>query len=148
MEENENLASSNKQQPPQQESRLGSLPKPYQIKVITRFWERMAQIYGHRFHSAWGPAANDNGALTDTADLWLQGLGKYSMDEIKNGITQLIDKGLEWPPTLPEFMHLCKPACLAPYHQMATPQLPAPEIDPALVSGELQKIRKLLRCAA
>ena len=107
----------------------------------------MAQIYGHRFHSAWGPAANDNGSLTDTADLWLRGLGKYSMDEIKNGITQLIDKGLEWPPTLPEFMHLCKPACLAPYHQMAK-QLPAPEIDPALVSSELLKIRKLLRRAA
>jgi len=108
----------------------------------------MAQIYGHRFHSAWGPCANDNGTITDTADLWLQGLGKYSMDEIKNGITKLIDKGLEWPPTLPEFMHLCKPERLAPYHQMATPQLPAPEIDPDLVSSELLKIRKLLRCAA
>jgi hypothetical protein len=69
------------------------------------------------------------------------------MDEIKNGITKLIDKGLEWPPTLPEFMHLCKPERLAPYHQMAK-QLPAPEIDPDLVSSELLKIRKLLRCAA
>tara|TARA_R100000656_G_scaffold103546_3_gene75378 strand:+ start:81 stop:521 length:441 start_codon:yes stop_codon:yes gene_type:complete len=146
MEENSVL--SNKQLPPLHESKLASLPKSHQIRVITRFWQRMAQIYGHRFHSAWGSCANDNGTITDTADLWLQGLSKYSMDEIKNGITKLIDKGLEWPPTLPEFMHLCKPERLAPYHQMATPQLPAPEIDPALVSGELHKIRKLLRRAA
>jgi len=139
----ENSQSSNKQQLPLHELRLASLPKQQQIKVITRFWERMTQLYGHRFHSAWGSCANDNGTITDTADLWLQGLGKFSMDEIKNGITRLIEKGMEWPPTLPEFMHLCKPERLAPYHKMAK-QLPPPEVDHAVAIAELRKIRALI----
>ena len=139
----ENSVQSSTQQLPQQEARLGSLPTNVQGKAIMRLWERMTQLYGHRFLSAWGPSVNDNGTITETADLWLQGLGKYSMEEIKIGITKLIEKGMEWPPTLPEFMHLCKPERLAPYHKMAK-QLPPPEVDQAVAITELKKIRALI----
>ncbi len=136
----ENLVQSKEQPQPPHDLRLASQPIEMQKRVINRLWERMTQLYGHRHQSAWGQSVDANGNLTDTADLWLQGLGRYSMDEIKNGITKLIEKGQEWPPTLPEFMHLCKPKRLAPYHRMAQ-ALPAPTVDRSIVMAELKKIR-------
>ncbi len=136
----ENLVQSNKQKPQPQESKLVSLPEEQQIRAITRLWQRMTQLYGHRHLSAWGQCADANGNLTDTAELWLQGLGRFTLSEVGNGVNKMVEKGQEWPPTLPEFMHLCKPKRLAPYHKMAQ-ALPAPTVDRSIVMAELKKIR-------
>ena len=139
----ENLAQSNKQKPPPQESKLGLLPEEQQIRAITRLWQRMTQLWGHRHLSAWGQCADANGNLTDTAELWLQGLSRFTLSEIGNGVNKMVEKGQEWPPTLPEFMQMCKPKRLAPYHKMAK-ALPAPEVDSAIAYAELKKIRALI----
>lgn len=139
----ENSVQSNKQKPPPQESKLVSLPEEQQIRAITRLWQRMTQLWGHRHLSAWGQCADANGNLTDTAELWLQGLGRFTLPEIADGVTEMVEKGQEWPPTLPEFMAMCKPKRLAPYHKMAK-ALPAPEVDRAIAYAELKKIRALI----
>ena len=117
----ENSVQSKKQPQPPHEAKLVSLPEEQQIKAMMRLWERM----------------------TDTAELWLQGLGRFTLSEIGNGVNEMVEKGQEWPPTLPEFMAMCKPKHLAPYHKMAK-ALPAPEVDSAIAHTELAKIRALI----
>jgi|TARA_R100000049_G_C1918710_1_gene64407 hypothetical protein len=138
----ENSVRSKKQPQPPQDLRLASQPIEMQKRAINRLWERMTQLWGHRHQSAWGQSVDANGNLTDTAELWLQGLGKYTLREIADGVTQMVEKGQEWPPTLPEFMQMCKPKRLAPYHKMAA--LPAPAVDSAIAYAELRKIRSIL----
>jgi len=139
----ENSVQLKKQPQPQHEAKLVSLPEEQQIKAMMRLWERMTQLWGHRHQSAWGQSVDANGNLTDTAELWLQGLGRFTLSEIGNGVNKMVEKGQEWPPTLPEFMQMCKPKRLAPYHKMAE-ALPAPEVDSAIAYTELKKIRALL----
>ena len=139
----ENQAQSKKQPQPQHEAKLVSLPEEQQIRAMMRLWERMTQLWGHRHLSAWGQSVDANGNLTDTAQVWLQGLGKYTLREIADGVTEMVEKGQEWPPTLPELMQMCKPKRLAPYHKMAE-ALPAPEVDSAIAYAELKKIRALI----
>lgn len=73
-----------------------------------RLWERMAEIYGHRWTSAFGD--------TPTAT-WSAGLAEFTPRQIGNGLANCLAKRLEWPPTLTEFCLLCA----------EVPGLPTPE---------------------
>src|SRR5690606_32532933 len=41
-------------------------------------------------------------------EVWAEALADYSVDEIKHGIDACLTR--DWPPTLPEFLKLCRPA--------------------------------------
>ena len=70
---------------------------------IERLFERMSGFYGARFADAWRgiePEAMKR--------CWAEELAGYSGDEIATGVKAL--KTRDWPPTLPEFLKLCRPA--------------------------------------
>lgn len=71
-------------------------------RVIDRFWLRMTQIYGHKWASSFGES--------DTDDTWAKGLADLTVDEMKKGFIACVKSGEAWPPTLPEFRRLCRPA--------------------------------------
>ena len=113
-------------------------------RAIARFWTRMAEIYGHKWVSQFGECADDRGNLTSAAQTWSQGLATIPLESISLGFSALVEKGNEWPPSLPEFLALCQPEKpLAPYHQIAT-ALPPPEVDEQIARESLAKIRKIL----
>ena len=113
------------------------------VPVMARIWLRMTEVYGHRWISAWGEVTNPDGTLTSTAFTWVQGLGRFSLDEIGQGFEKMVENGNDWPPTLPEFMTLCKPKRTAPYHKMAR-MLPQPEVDMGTITSNLCKMRAIL----
>lgn len=61
----------------------------------------MAEIYGHRWVSAYGPR--------DEHNTWAIGLAGFSAEEIGNGLRACVQRADGWPPTLPEFRALCRP---------------------------------------
>jgi len=69
-------------------------------KVIERLWNRMTQLYGHKWTSSYGEFDQD--------DTWAMGLADLSLDQIKTGFVACLDSDEEWPPTLPQFRQLCK----------------------------------------
>ena len=71
-------------------------------RVIDRFWLRMTQIYGHKWSSSFGEGDHDN--------TWAKGLADLTVDELKKGFIACVKSGEAWPPTLPEFRRLCRPA--------------------------------------
>ena len=69
-------------------------------KVIERLWNRMTQLYGHKWTSSYGEFDQD--------DTWAMGLADLSLDQIKTGFVSCLDSDEEWPLTLPQFRQLCK----------------------------------------
>jgi len=65
-------------------------------------WIRMAEIYGHRWTSAYGDDPNQGAALT-----WAKGLERVSPAQLAHGLNTAITSADGWPPTLPEFRAMC-----------------------------------------
>lgn len=69
-----------------------------------------------------------------------------SFDELKRGLSECLNSGNAWPPSLPEFLAMCKPTKrenAAMYRNV--PQLPAPVSDKATAAANLAKLRQLVR---
>ncbi len=75
---------------------------PQRVAVAERVFERLATIYGARLADLWRGC--DQGAIKDT---WGRALSQYSTSEIRRGLQGCLTR--PWPPTLPEFLALCRP---------------------------------------
>lgn len=58
----------------------------------------MAMVYGYRWTSSYGMA--DDGT-------WLAALKNIALEKIQAGMTKLLTRAEDWPPSLPEFIRLC-----------------------------------------
>lgn len=81
-------------------------------KIVERLFGRFSASYGRKFADLWGGAD-----LVAVKNRWADAIQTYSMAEITAGVTAC-DKR-EWPPTLPEFLLLCRPEIKAEsaYHE-------------------------------
>lgn len=79
---------------------------------IERLFEKMLCEYGAKFSNQWG--ALDPHTLKRH---WAQRLAGLTAEQLRAGLEAL--ERHEWPPTLPEFVKLCKPALdpLRAYHE-------------------------------
>jgi hypothetical protein len=75
-----------------------ALPEPW----IERLFSRFEAMYGARFADAWRGCN-----LQRVKAVWAEELGGYSREELSSGIAACLTK--DWPPTLPEFLKLCRP---------------------------------------
>lgn len=69
---------------------------------IDRLWERFVTRYGSKFTDMWKGIDPDN-----LKQAWSEELAGYTADELRRGLE--LCKAKDWPPTLPEFMKLCRP---------------------------------------
>jgi len=74
------------------------LPEPW----IERLFARFEAMYGARFADAWKGCS-----IAHVKAVWAEDLGGFSRDELAAGIAGC--RSRDWPPTLPEFMKLCRP---------------------------------------
>ena len=90
--------------------------QPLGNDIMDRLWLRMTEIYGHKWTSAYGDKP-----LT----IWANALGRFDNNQLKTGLEKMLENNIEWPPTLTEFMALCKPERIEPCHKTARlPKLP------------------------
>jgi hypothetical protein len=75
---------------------------------MLNLWERLNHIYGHKFSSTYGESAFNEDGLTEAAKTWASGLRGLTGDQVANGLRECVDCGEAWPPTLPEFVKMCK----------------------------------------
>ena len=75
-----------------------ALPEPW----IERLFARFEAMYGARFADAWKGCS-----IAHVKAVWAEDLGGFSRDELAAGIAGC--RSRDWPPTLPEFMKLCRP---------------------------------------
>lgn len=70
---------------------------------VDDLFARMSGMYGSKFADLWRGVD-----LTVVRKMWGQELAKLSKDELKFGVQTLMSR--PFPPTLPEFVSLCKPS--------------------------------------
>jgi len=67
-----------------------------------RLLDRLAAMYGQKFTDQWRGVDP-----TYLKSVWSEELASFSVDEIKRGLAACRTR--PWPPTLPEFLSLCRP---------------------------------------
>jgi hypothetical protein len=70
---------------------------------VSEIMDRMLMTYGKKFSEQWGGSDPDK-----LFGFWSQQLAGFTPAEIKRGLAALETR--DWPPTLPEFKKLCRPA--------------------------------------
>ena len=78
------------------------MPTSAGLRNIERLFERFEKLYGTRFTDMW---SNDPAGVKRA---WAAELAGYTTDEVRAGLSAC--KTRPWPPTLPEFLLLCRPA--------------------------------------
>lgn len=84
------------------------LPMPW----VKKLFQRLAAMYGNKLGQMWGAVPE-----SEMQAIWAEDLAGFSGDEISKGLQAC--KQREWPPTLPEFIRMCRP-WMAPevaYHE-------------------------------
>ena len=104
---------------------------------MSRLWARMAEMYGHRWVSQYG---GSHGAM----DTWQRGLRGLTRDDISAGLRALLTRADTWPPSLPEFIQLCRQPAAEPAHARYV-ALPKPPVNPERVARVLAELRAQLR---
>lgn len=82
-------------------TQLSTSTDPLPMAWIEKLFERMISLYGNKFLDMWRDIN-----LQSVKQTWAYELGKLSRDEIARGATALSNQ--EWPPSLPQFIKLCK----------------------------------------
>jgi len=111
----------------------------------------MAICYGHRWTSNYGDALDGDNKLTDAANIWLNGLIDLDVDQIKHGLEVMLEAGDEWPPSMPQFVKMCKNDPEAWQHKSAAYKDYIPrdrqltqKATPEVAEGSLAEMKKKL----
>jgi hypothetical protein len=105
----------------------------------------MSGIFGHAWTSAYG-ASDDN-------ETWLEGLADMSPNDIKRGIAACLNWQERFPPTLPQFRALCRPAPIEPAHRIIERERLLPQPPEVIESrrnkalGVIEYSKQMLRMA-
>lgn len=74
-----------------------------QCEWIDRLFARLSAMYGSKFVAMW-----EGFDLAGVKSVWVEDLAEFSPAEITAGVNAC--KTREWPPSLPEFIRLCRPS--------------------------------------
>ena len=90
------------------------------VALVERLFSRFVALYGsQKVGAMWADAD-----LAEVKMVWAIQLSRFNPHSIKVALQCLIDSGREWPPTLPEFIEMCRQAALG--RQQQVPALLAP----------------------
>ena len=96
-------------------------------KTITRVFVRMGNNYGQLFTSRF----QDSPALIEAAKAeWAIDLNQFSLETIGVALNKMKEQYINYPPTLPQFIQICK---MADANYITSPstyvELPSPDIS-------------------
>ena len=104
----------------------------------SRLWQRMAELYGHKWTSSMGQSPNES---------WLRAVSALSDEQLKTGINACLYSDDEWPPSLPEFVGRCKARRENAAMYRNAPLLPAPKSSAETAAEQLAAMRATLKQA-
>lgn len=71
---------------------------------VERLFERFSAAFGAMKVGTMWPAEDHETVKA----LWGEQLGRFTPDTIRSALQAVVDSGRAWPPTLPEFVELCR----------------------------------------
>lgn len=73
------------------------------LSWVKNLFQRMQSCYGKHFLDMW-----TNTDMESVMGMWAQQMATMTHDELRRGVAALMTR--DWPPTLPEFVKMCKPS--------------------------------------
>ena len=99
---------------------------------IETFWTQMRAIYGRQKWDREFP-------MDDCADIWESALSRFGRKHILQAIGNCARFHTDWPPTLPQFLGLCRSVA------RSEPKLiPAPRVDTKAALEHVSEVRHLM----
>lgn len=106
------------------------------VALVERLFSRFVSLYGsQKVGSMWADAD-----LSEVKALWAQQLTRYKPATIGLALQNLMASGNEWPPTLPEFMEMCRQASIAREQHSPAVMLPAQRARPEVVRSHIEQV--------
>ena len=110
-----------------------TLRQPLPLGWVRKLFAELQGNYGARFLDMWRSGqADTNGddlGLQNAMDMWAEKLAGFR--ERPDAIRRVLDTLPKHPPTLPEFVELCRTSC--PKQEVKA--LPAPEVPPSVIEA-------------
>ncbi len=85
---------------------------------------------------------HDEEMISLMVDEWASALQGIDLNAIGQAIEQLTRSNAKWPPSLPEFVGMCKPSRAAA-HQLFLPEMNRPA-DPEIAKNGLNALKRLV----
>ena len=78
------------------------------VALVERLFSRFVAYYGsQKVGAMWADAD-----VQEVKAVWARALMKFDPKSIGGALDRLIESGREWPPTLPEFVELCRQSAI------------------------------------
>ena len=110
-----------------------TLRQPLPLGWVRKLFAELQGNYGTRFLDMWRSGqADTNGddvGLQNAMDMWAEKLAGFR--ERPDAIRRVLDTLPKHPPTLPEFVELCRTSC--PKQEVKA--LPAPDVPPSVIEA-------------
>ncbi|HMM72291.1 MAG TPA: hypothetical protein PKC22_08770 [Rhodocyclaceae bacterium] len=120
------------------------MSKPLPSAWVDRLFSRLAAFYGsQKLATMWVDAD-----MAEVKAVWAEQLGRFEPASISAALQRLIDSGNQWPPTLPEFVELCRQAAVGRQQEQQFDALPAPGQSKTDVETAKQRVAELMRSLA
>jgi hypothetical protein len=103
--------------------------------LMAKLWSRMIEMYGHKFTSSYGEVPSDT---------WSRALAGATSADLAQGVKACFQRQDTWPPTLPEFVEMCRPQARSLYFPDATKFLPPPRPSREYAEEQIKKLREKL----
>ncbi len=118
------------------------MSKPLPPAWVDRLFSRLAAYYGsQKLATMWVDAD-----MAEVKAVWSEQLGRFEPASISAALQRLVDSGNQWPPTLPEFVELCRQSAIG--RQQASVALPAPGGARTDAETAKRKVAELMRSLA
>lgn len=109
---------------------------------MRRLFARLHASYGSKMSAMWGDCPQ-----ADIIDAWRHGLKGVPAERIARALELMLTDHPEWPPTLGQFLALCRRPLLASASHVEA--LPAPRTEmPAHVKAQLMAFKAKVMAAA
>ena len=123
-----------------------TLRQPLPAGWVRKLFGELQGNYGTRFLDMWRSGQTDtNGddvGLQNAMALWAEKLAGFR--ERPDAIRRVLDTLPKHPPTLPEFVELCRQSC--PKQEMKA--LPAPDVPPAVIAARQAEAEAMAKSIA
>jgi hypothetical protein len=103
--------------------------------LMAKLWSRMIEMYGHKFTSSYGEVPSDT---------WSRALSGATAADLAQGVKACFQRQDTWPPTLPEFVEMCRPAARSLYFADGAKSLPPPQPSLEYAEEQIKKLREKL----
>lgn len=117
---------------------MSSTPLP--ASWVDRIFSRFAAMFGvQKVGAMWAGTP-----IEEVKAVWAAQIGRFPPEAIGKAMQAVVDSGREWPPTLPEFVALCR-QFRDPSHVPAALPAPGGAIDPEVGRRALSALRVVTR---